>query len=180
MLADDAIERYARQIVVPGIGATGQQRLLAATVLVVGDERGCRQAALYLEAAGVRVLGREASPEGSGADLVVVADTRAIDDATHAALLRTAAPLCWYAAGPEGFCSGVHPVAPLPRPAPDGGPPGQALHDAAACDVASVACALLLGLPCREGLVRFEVPGNGPPPAPVPEGRSGFRKRGSR
>ncbi|MFN2378298.1 MAG: hypothetical protein ABR538_17345 [Candidatus Binatia bacterium] len=157
MLADDAIERYARQIVVPGIGAAGQERLLAATALVVGHERGCRQAALYLEAAGVRVLREAACAEGAKPDLVVVADAGVLDEGTRAALLRAASPLCWYATGPDGFSSGVHPASPLPSPASASGEPDDALHDAAACDAASVACAILLGLPCREGVVRFDV-----------------------
>jgi molybdopterin/thiamine biosynthesis adenylyltransferase len=55
LLDDAAIERYARQIVVPGIGAAGQEKLLESTVLLVGHPRGCATAALYLRAAGVNV-----------------------------------------------------------------------------------------------------------------------------
>lgn len=161
MLADDAIERYARQIVVPGIGATGQERLLAATVLVVGDDRGCRQAALYLEAAGVRVLRDAATADGTKPDLVVVADAAALDERRRAALLRAASRLCWYTTGPDGFRSGVHPASPLPSPEPAPQRPDDsiagALHDAAACDAAAVACALLLDLPCRKDVVAFDV-----------------------
>lgn len=155
MLADHAIERYARQIVVPGIGATGQERLLAATVLVVGDERGCRQAALYLEAAGVGV--RRDTADRASADLVVVADTGSLDPAARESLLRLGLPLCWYVTGDDGFRSGVHPASPLPPTAPGRDQAGSALQDAAACDAAAVACAVLLGLPCRQDTVRFDI-----------------------
>jgi hypothetical protein len=61
-LTDEQIERYSRQIIVPGIGGRGQQRLLAARVLVVGD-------ALDIEAPLVYLIGA-----GAGAVSVRVAD----------------------------------------------------------------------------------------------------------
>ena len=36
MLSDADLERYARQVIMPHIGEDGQERLLAAKVLVVG------------------------------------------------------------------------------------------------------------------------------------------------
>ena len=36
MLNDDDLERYARQAIMPTIGEDGQERLLAARVLIVG------------------------------------------------------------------------------------------------------------------------------------------------
>ena len=36
MLNDEDLERYARQAIMPAIGEDGQERLLAARVLVVG------------------------------------------------------------------------------------------------------------------------------------------------
>ena len=60
-LDDLRIERYARQILLPGIGAAGQERLLASGVEIRGrfeDVRGC---AAWLAGAGV---GRLAFPDG--------------------------------------------------------------------------------------------------------------------
>ena len=53
MLSDADLERYARQVVMPHIGEEGQERLLAAKVLVVGAGGLGAPVILYLAAAGI-------------------------------------------------------------------------------------------------------------------------------
>jgi len=52
-LSDAQIERFSRQIILPQIGGTGQQRLLGASVALAGEGDLARIAALYLAGAGV-------------------------------------------------------------------------------------------------------------------------------
>lgn len=148
MLGDDAIERYARQIVIPGLGASGQEKLLASTALVVGDPRGCRTAALYLAAAGVRVV---TSLDDGPVDVVAVVDPSRLDASMREQVTRLALPICWSAADSRGVRSGTHPAAlpaaPLPGAAASGTAAEDAvLLDAAGCEVAALACRVLLGL----------------------------------
>ena len=158
-LSDDQLERYARQIIVPGIGVQGQERLLAARVLVVGAPRGVAQASVYLRAAGVAVVPHTARAGAAGPGVVVVAGAEALSETERRELLASGLPLCWYALGAAGFTSGSHPQAPLPSAAAAGTTAAidQALHDAAACHAAATACALIAGLPCRTGSFACDV-----------------------
>lgn len=65
-LTEDQIRRYARHILLPDVGGTGQERLLGATVSVpVGPDGDAAVAALaYLAAAGVGTLRLTGDPRG--------------------------------------------------------------------------------------------------------------------
>src|SRR5580693_2857107 len=55
-LTDVQIDRYSRQIIVPRIGGRGQERILAARMLLVGDARDIEAPRAYLAGAGVGTI----------------------------------------------------------------------------------------------------------------------------
>ena len=57
MFSKDQLDRYARHIILPGVGAVGQKRLLESKVLIIGAGGLGSPILLYLAAAGVGTLG---------------------------------------------------------------------------------------------------------------------------
>ena len=57
MFSKDQLDRYARHIILPGVGAAGQKRLFESKVLVIGAGGLGSPILLYLAAAGVGRLG---------------------------------------------------------------------------------------------------------------------------
>lgn len=147
-LSDDQIEHFARQIIVPGIGASGQRRLCAADVFVTGGAQGCRIAAQYLRAAGVRV--HDHLLLRPRIDCVVLADARDVTPERLRTLIKSAPFVAWYTIDGRTLRGGLADSAnPLPQRALAGTSPKtqeeQLLHRVGGADVATMAVAALLG-----------------------------------
>jgi adenylyltransferase/sulfurtransferase len=147
-LSEEQIERYARQIIVPGVGAEGQARLCSAEVFVDGHPDGRRIAARYLEAAGVRV--RAIITPSTRLDCVVVAGVSDLSPGRLRRLVDPAPLIAWYTVAGRtvrgGLASTAHPISrtsaahdvPVERPL-------RLAHRIAGADVATTALAALLG-----------------------------------
>jgi hypothetical protein len=101
-LTDPEIDRYSRQIIVPGIGASGQARLCAARIAIVGAEAGVRVATLYGRALGATVV-----PLGEAADIIIVAGSAALAAEASAESAKADCPIVWYSADERRIAAGV-------------------------------------------------------------------------
>jgi hypothetical protein len=148
-LSDGDIERYARQIIVPGVGAGGQARLLSASVLVDGVGHGVACARAYLEASGLAVIDRVGSVDPDG---ILVAGLEAVGPRLND-LIALGRPLVWYRIDSGRIEAGI--VVPSSEPPwapsttsgsrnPRSGLVDQLLHHVAACDAAASVIAVLL------------------------------------
>ena len=143
VLTDSDIERYSRQIIVPGLGANGQARLCAARIAVLGDEAGRRIATLYARALGCSIV-----PADAPADVVIVAGSPDLDDGTIAMLAAAGCPIVWYSLAGAQISSGVitPPDVFDPRTLRDTHVRAtDVVHAIAACDAVATAAALILG-----------------------------------
>ena len=70
-LTDAQIDRYSRQIIVPRIGGRGQERILAARMLLVGDARDIETPREYLAGAGVGTIATVADQSPGRFDLAL-------------------------------------------------------------------------------------------------------------
>jgi len=103
-LHDAAIDRYSRQILVPDVGGAGQERLLAARVIVRGDGAAAMAARDLLDRAGVG--------DGAPADVLVVFD-RNVAGLAHGAMPdRPVVVVAGVAA--DGLVVAVQPGHPCP------------------------------------------------------------------
>jgi len=70
-LTDAQIDRYSRQIIVPRIGGRGQERILAARMILVGDARDIEAPRAYLAGAGVGTIVTDADQSPGRFDLAL-------------------------------------------------------------------------------------------------------------
>src|SRR5271163_5204799 len=65
-LTDAQIERYSRQIIVPRLGGRGQERILAARIVIAGNARDIAAPLAYMVGAGVGAICVRIAGEQSG------------------------------------------------------------------------------------------------------------------
>ena len=69
-LTNRQIERYSRQLIVPGFGGAAQERLLASRLLLLGDHVGANSVLAYLVGAGVGEIDLCADLDPSARDAI--------------------------------------------------------------------------------------------------------------
>ncbi|MEE8312308.1 MAG: hypothetical protein V3R77_08625 [Candidatus Binatia bacterium] len=153
-LSDADVELFSRQIIIPGLGATGQARLMASSVFVLGDDPASTFARRYARAAGLQIAKDPASASCS----VVGIETRLTTEQRNR-LERARSPILWYRVDRDGLHAGVvHRVADLASSftpstlvaaatEPTDEAPRRAMLAVAACDAIASVIGLLLDWP---------------------------------
>jgi hypothetical protein len=147
-LSADQVERFARQIIVPGVGAEGQLRLCAARVFVDGHPEGARIATQYLRAAGVTVYVATTPPPHL--DCVVLAGACDLSPGRIRTLVEASPLVAWYAVVGRTVRGGLASKRfPMREAAPSSDEPDPLRrvipHRIAGADVATTVVAALLG-----------------------------------
>jgi len=147
LLSDRDTARYARQIIVPDVGAKGQARLRASTAAILGEGPGALAARDYLAAAGLTIA---RPPYSRPVDCVVVTDCDLASTPLALPLATPDAPFAWYAldgtalTGGVTTSSGFGATALRPRARRRGDAAAVALHRVGGADAAASAIAALL------------------------------------
>ena len=142
MLTDEDVERYARQIVVPGIGVSGQARICASSVYVIGEAAGAAYAETYARAAGFRT---EIDADARLA-CVLVAGTRRLDSGLLAAAAERGCPVLFYEVTQSGVRCGRLAAGTALEPRADvaGCDEDEGFHALGAADLVASAIAVVL------------------------------------
>jgi hypothetical protein len=90
-LSDRQIERYSRQIIVPGVGGIGQERLLAAKVGLIGEPGDVEAPLAYLVGAGIGTI--FVMSGGSAIDLRVIDDLSGLNPNSRVITGAPSAPI---------------------------------------------------------------------------------------
>jgi hypothetical protein len=152
-LTDTEVDWFARQIVIPGIGAIGQEKLVNASIAVCGNLIAVEEATSCARAAGPKVIGDIAVETLS---CIVAAGLDELDTDTASQLASRTVPLVWYTLSRSVLRGGVlQPGDDLPKqyrlePITEEHLSRNAEHRLAACDAIGTAICLILGWPAPE------------------------------
>ena len=112
-LTDTEVDWFARQIIIPGIGAIGQEKLLNASIAVCGNPIAVEEAISCARAAGPKVIGDIAVKKLS---CIVAAGLDELGTDTASQLASRTVPLVWYTLSRSVLRGGVlQPGDELPK-----------------------------------------------------------------